>query len=67
MDDFENAKVRRLRAPTTLFERRVAKGLCPQCAKHVTAGQLYCGSACSQLHEAHAAPVAEEKDEGRRG
>lgn len=64
MDDYEDERVRKMRQTTTLYQRRYLRGVCPQCAKKVQPGQLYCGAACSARAEAHE-PLAPETDEDK--
>lgn len=63
MDDYEDPRVQRLRAPRMLFERRREEGRCPQCGGKKEPFQVFCGAACTAKAEAHEPPLPETEEE----
>lgn len=63
MDDFENERVRFIRSPFTLYEKRCARKVCPMCTKKVRPGQVYCGAGCSQRAECNEPLMPETEEE----
>lgn len=64
MDDYEHPRVRYLRSPATLYDRRYLNGFCPQCGATRPAGNpVYCGPTCVERADKFAPiqPMTEEE------